>query len=130
MQICSQIRAVRSGFPLYSGTLTRNDMAVVRMRLGGRDWGDLQQLPSVPRPAHDPLGLKRPVLRLLGENIAANSTAALELSRDAPGTAPQLPLRLTNLQRSQCCCSSPFCLILCLPHLSSPKECMCPSVAP
>ena len=66
------------------------------MRLGGRNWGDLQQLPSTPRPAHDPLGLKRPVLQLLGENIAVNSTAALELSRDAPGTALPMPLRLTR----------------------------------
>ena len=68
-----------------AGTLTRNDMAVVRLRLGGRDWGDLQQLPSAPRPARDPLGLKRRVLDLLAESIAANSTAALEQSRDAPG---------------------------------------------
>ena len=61
-------------------------MAVVRLRLGGRDWGDLQQLPFAPRPSRDPLGLKRSVLELLAENIAVNSSAALEQSRDAPGT--------------------------------------------
>ena len=60
-------------------------MAVVRLRLGGRDWGDLQQLPFAPRPSRDPLGLKRPLLDLLAENIAINSSAALEQSRDAPG---------------------------------------------
>ena len=60
-------------------------MAVVRLRLGGRDWGDLQQLPFAPRPSRDPLGLKRPLLDLLAENIAVNSSAALEQSRDAPG---------------------------------------------
>ena len=85
-----------------AGTLTRNDMAVVRMRLGGRDWGDLQRLPSAPRPSRDPLGLKRPVLELLAENISANSTAALELSRDAPGTALMMPPYIKP-RRSEAC---------------------------
>jgi len=83
---CSTLTARQYGpSPAPAGTLTRNDMAVVRLRLGGRDWGDLQQLPFAPRPSRDPLGLKRPLLDLLAENIAINSSAALEQSRDAPG---------------------------------------------
>ena len=69
-----------------AGTLTCNDMAVVRLWMGGRDHAALQRLPTWPRPTRDPLELEPRSLRLLTEGIALNSSACLESSLDAQGT--------------------------------------------
>lgn len=73
-----------------AGTLTCNDMAVVRLWLGGRDHAALQRLPTWPRPLQDPLKLDPGSLRLLTEGIALNSSACLEPSLDAEGAERRL----------------------------------------
>ena len=70
---------------MCAGTLTRNEMTVVRLWVGSGSYQSLQKLCSTARPNSDPLKLNTHVLRILSEGIALNSSASLERSSEAGG---------------------------------------------
>ena len=74
----------------HAGTLTCNDMAVVRLWIGGSDHHALQDLCHSPRPAADPLNLSTALLQLLTAGVSLNSSANLESSPEMSGAIHNL----------------------------------------
>jgi len=77
-----------------AGTLTQNEMAVVRLWAAGAEFRDLAALREAPRGGGAALpGLVLPpvVVELLADGIAINSTAELRPAQDGAGAAQPEP---------------------------------------
>jgi hypothetical protein len=72
----------------WAGTLTQNEMAVVRLWAAGAEFRDLAAVREAPGgggAALPGLALAPAVVELLGDGIAVNSTAELRPSQDGSG---------------------------------------------